>query len=219
MTTWEDLNWWRCGEWDAIQEKLDALEANKIPYNPHRYNIFRAFEETPLDRVKVALLGQDPYPNPAHAMGLAFSVPKDTSRLLSPLPPTIREILKEYVRDLGYPMPTHGDLSPWTEEGVLLWNVIPTCTAWKSKSHDWEEWKILTQEVVNVLQTRGTVFCAIGSCARSFVSDIPSDNCRVLEVGHPSPLNTRKPFEGSRIFSTINHMLTEIGREPIDWML
>lgn len=165
MDNWDQLKFWKSGEWDAIEEKLDELDKSKKLYNPSRDCIFKAFKETPLEKVKVCLMGQDPYPNPRYATGLAFSIPPG----VVPFPPTLQEIINEYKSDLGYPEPRSGDLTEWCKEGVLLWNVIPTCNAWHSMSHDWPEWEVLTREVVKVLSLRGIVFCALGARARKYL--------------------------------------------------
>ena len=219
---WPLLRWWVSGERQVVEERLDDLDARKIPYCPGRQNIYKALTLVPMDKVKVVLLGQDPYPSPAHACGLAFSIPESYSPLISPYPKTLQEIFKEYQSDLGYPLPTDGDLSPWCDRGVLLWNALPTCAAWGSLSHDWPEWRTLTEEIVSELMLRGVVFAAMGRFARGFVKHISADNNRVIETSHPSPRASNAsnlPFRGSRLFSSINDMLREIGHEPIDWRL
>lgn len=234
MDNWDELSWLKSGEYDAVKEKLATLDKDKRTYCPRRDCIFEAFKATPFNKVKVCLMGQDPYPNPRYATGLAFSIPPG----LVPFPPTLQGIIGEYCSDLGYPEPRSGDLTKWCDEGVFLWNVIPTCEAWKSKSHDWPEWEQLTKEIVLRLSRRGVVFCALGAVARKFVQPeteifeggyekityeiIDPDDNRIIEVSHPSPrgrASGHNPFMGSKMFSNINLMLREIGFDPVDWRL
>ena len=221
VNSWEDLKFWDSGEWQVIQEKLDDMDRAKKKYNPKREDLFAALYATPLEKVKVAFFGQDPYPDATYATGLAFSIPKEVKRF----PPTLVTILNEYSSDLHYPLPLNGDLSSWASEGVLLWNVVPTCSAGLSLSHDWEEWRYLTTEIIEVLRDRGIVFVFIGSRAREYAHLIKGyGNCAVVETAHPSPrahFNKRlkHPFIGSRLFSTINSKLVDLGLDPVNWRL
>lgn len=237
MDSWKELKWWKSGECDVIQEKLNAMDHAKQTYCPHKLNIFKALEATPYNKVKVCLMGQDPYPNPRYATGLAFSIPPG----VVPFPPTLQEIINEYKSDLELPGPRSGCLEAWANRGVLLWNVIPTCYAWKSLSHDWPEWETLTQEIVATLSRRGVVFCALGAKARKYLhpqtevfeggfekivyETIDPDHNRILEFAHPCPRNKinkdkiKNPFYGSKMFTRINTALGEIGHEQIEWKL
>jgi len=215
---WDDLDFWQCGEWQVIEERLaDILKAGGY-ITPLKEDLFNALDATPFDDVKVVLMGQDPYPAQDLATGLAFSIPKGVKKY----PSTLLNILKEYRDDTHHPDPRTGDLSPWADRGVLLWNSIPSCGNGVSSSHAWPEWTLLTKEIVERLSVRGAVFCFLGGRAREygrFVVD-QSKN-RIIETSHPSPMGKfgRLPFLGSRIFTTINVKLRELGKEPIDWRL
>jgi uracil-DNA glycosylase len=222
METWEDLTYWRSGEWQVIEERLDDLEKANEFYCPRREHLFRALDETPLKEVKVLFMGQDPYPTRT-ASGLAFDVPAG-----APLPPTLVNIFDEYESDLHYPRPQNGELITWAKQGVLLWNAVPSCLLGTGWSHNWPEWKVLTAEIIEVLREKGIVFVFIGHKARSFasmVNDYP--NCKVIEVNHPSPraqMTAKQKasgngFKGSRLFTRINESLTELGLSPIEWRL
>jgi uracil-DNA glycosylase len=213
MKTWDDLEYWRSKEWETVQERLEDLYQKGFDINPKREHIFTSLDLTSFDRTRVAIIGQDPYPNRMLSTGLAFSIPRGCSKR----PPTLDNIFKEYVDDLGYPYPTSGDLTPWTKEGVLLWNAIPTCLDGCSKSHDWWEWTTLTQEIVRVLSARSDVVLVfLGQVARRYSPQTKMS----LEYSHPSPRGAYagwSPFMGSRMFSTINDLLAPKGH--IDWKL
>lgn len=214
--SWDDLSFWESGEWQVVEEKLK--EGGK--YNPSKKKLFRALELTPFNETKVMICGQDPYPDGSLATGVAFSVPDE-----SKIPPTLKMIFDEYESDLHYPRPNSGNLEAWAADGVLLWNVVPSCASGHSLSHDWDEWTYLTKEIIEVLRAKGIVFAFIGSRARSYanlLNDAP--NCRVIETAHPSPRahmnkNLKHPFTGSRLFSNINSKLVEIGHDPVNWRL
>jgi uracil-DNA glycosylase len=165
-------------------------------------------------------VGQDPYPAHKFATGLAFSIPSKYGR--SDFPGTLRQIFSEYQSDLGYPLPRHGDLTRWTEQGVLLWNAIPSCTDGDSLSHDWPEYGSLNREVFRRLSEKGVVFALLGSVARRYANDVDLRNNKIILTSHPSPrgsLNAKMPFRGSRLFSTINGYLNQLGLDPINWRL
>jgi len=218
--TWDELAFWQLGDWQAVQERLDDLDEHNLSYNPDRSNLFAALDAVEFESVRVCILGQDPYPIKRYATGIAFSIPKDAPYF----PPTLENIFREYRDDLHYLMPTSGCLTKWCEQGVLLWNVIPTTLTGKSMTHDWVEWEFLTKEIIERLsEETNIVFVALGRVARDrlkYIKDIP--NNRVIELSHPSPLASGKsshPFFGSRMFSTINMKLKEIHFDPIDWRL
>jgi len=219
IETWEDMRYWETGEWQVVEERLRDITKARKTYNPGKKNLFKALDLTPFSDCRVMFVGQDPYPDSAYATGLAFSVPEDTS----PLPPTLRTIFDEYESDLHYPRPTTGDLTPWAREGVLLWNAIPSCLAGHSLSHDWDEWRWLTGEIIENLREKGTVFVFFGSFARGYASLVNTvDNCVTIETAHPSPrasLKAKTPFLGSRLFSRINDGLNTLGSEVINWRL
>lgn len=214
------LNFWQSGEWQVCNENLKALEKAGITYNPGRRYLFEALRRTPPGDVRVAILGQDPYPDERYATGLAFSIPGHFDN--TQFPPTLQTIFREYTRDLGLSFPSHGDLSQWAAQGVLLWNAIPTCRNGRSLSHDWDEYTWLTREVVSRLSEKGVVFCFLGAVARKYLEYVDLTKNEVIITSHPSPRGSRfskTPFEGSRLFSTINDKLNAQGLEPIDWRL
>jgi len=220
MNPWK-LNYWQSGEYQAAREKMDDDQAKGYRINPDRSVMFRALSLTPEDKVKVAIIGQDPYPNREHATGVAFSIPSTIPP--REFPPTLRMFLQEYCDDLGYSMPSSGNLESWCRQGVLLWNAIPSLREGQSLSHDWlgHEWDNLTSEIIQRLRTRGVVFAFLGSIARRFTPAV-AEPSEVIITSHPSPrgsLNSKRPFVGSRLFSTINAKLVELGLEPIDWRL
>lgn len=213
------LQFFKSGEWQAIQERLAEMRKLGIPHHPRKENMFAALDELDPGQVKVVILGQDPYPTPSHATGVAFSIPSDI--LQKDFPPTLKIILQEYVDDLGFPYPTDGDLTPWIDQGVLLLNAVPVVSARLPSVKLWDEWKYIIWEILTVLQDQPVVIAALGGVAKSLLRPSDYDNFKIIEVGHPSPrgLNAKTPFAGSRIFSTINTKLREMKQEPIDWRL
>jgi len=219
IKTWEDLNYWQTGEFQVIEERHRDLDIAGITYCPRREDLFNALYETPFDKCKVMIIGQDPYPSAEHSMGLAFSVPKH----VKVLPDSLRIIFDEYESDLHYERPMNGDLHDWATEGVLLWNAIPSCVSGRSLSHNYPEWRLLTEEIIFNLREKGIVFVFVGSHAKRYVQFVKDwSNCRFLCVDHPSPRASPKgkhPFKGSRIFSSTNSLLSDIGLEHVDWKL
>ena len=219
--TWDDLEFWKSKHWEQVQDYLDSYDKDKIAYNPARENIFKALDLVDLEDVRVCVIGQDPYPNPNHATGVAFSIPSGIKE--HEYPPTITNIFKGYMHDLSYPKPTTGNLEAWSKQGVLLWNCTPTCLSNKPMSHkNWEEWHSLTKEIVEVLQERCIVFILLGVRARSYSTYINLSNSDVIETSHPSPLGNVKgkiPFVTARVFSTCNGYLVKQGLAAVDWKL
>jgi uracil-DNA glycosylase len=219
IQTWDDLNYWSTGEWQVIQERLDDYDKSGVRYNPKRELLFAALDACPYSSVRVCILGQDPYPVHSMATGLAFSVPPGEKDF----PPTLQNILKELKDDLGLDTgtPDTGDLTPWAEQGVLLWNAFPSCEAGKPGSHHWDEWKLLTEEIIKACSDKGIVFGFLGRKAYDFKKFIDEDANSIVFANHPSPLavnrTTPHPFLGSRFFTTINSKLVEMKLEPIDW--
>jgi uracil-DNA glycosylase len=208
-----DLKYFETGEYQVVEERLKDLGT----YVPGKRNLFAALRACPYERTKVVFLGQDPYPNPKVATGLAFSIPKESTSF----PPTLTNILKEYKEDLHYPSPLTGDLSKWSKEGVLLWNVIPSTSLFKSLDHYWEEWFPLTEEILNKLVGRDIIFVFFGSVAQGFIKYLPPWE-EIIPVSHPSPrasLKAKNPFFGSRIFTKINSILVSNNKPAIDWRL
>jgi uracil-DNA glycosylase len=217
--TWDDLKFWDSGEWQVIEEKLHDLKKAGVVVNPTRANLFSALKQTKFETCRVGIIGQDPYPDPRYATGLAFSIPETESVY----PPTLCNIFTEYGIDLSYPTPPNGSLVKWAKQGVLLWNAIPTCEAFKAASHrDWTEWNFLTKEIVEELSKKGAVIALLGNIAKEFEQYVDKDHSKVLLTSHPSPrgiLTSKHPFMGSRFFSTINGYLCDLGKEPINWRL
>ncbi len=234
IDTWEDLDFWRSKEWEDVQTRLDRLDMERTFYCPGRSNLFASLDLTPFEQVKVAIIGQDPYPNPQYSTGLAFSTPKDCiNRKEYPFPPTLVNIFKELHNDLHYEyfdkegkksiFPKSGNLEPWVEQGVLLWNAIPTCLQFLSLSHlHWQEWRSLTIEVITRLNRKGICFVLCGGIARELTEFVNEDYSDLIEVSHPSPrgfCSGEHPFSGSRVFSRVNAFLAKDKLDPIDWKL
>ena len=178
--------------------------------------IFAAFDATPFDRVKVVVLGQDPYHGPGQAHGLCFSVQPDV-----PVPPSLLNMYKEIERDLGLPRPDHGYLMPWARQGVLLLNAVLTVEQGKAGAHQGRGWEEFTDHVVEVLdrEREGLVFMLWGSYAQKKGRIVDARRHRVLRTTHPSPLSAHRGFLGSGHFSAANDYLKRRGEAPIDWSL
>lgn len=183
---------------------------------PPARNIFAAFDATPFDRVKVVVLGQDPYHGPGQAHGLCFSVQPDV-----PVPPSLLNMYKEIERDLGLPRPDHGYLMPWARQGVLLLNAVLTVEQGKAGAHQGRGWEEFTDHVVEVLdrEREGLVFMLWGSYAQKKGRIVDARRHRVLRTTHPSPLSAHRGFLGSGHFSAANDYLQRRGAAPIDWSL
>ncbi len=182
---------------------------------PPGSKIFSAFDHTPFDRVKVVILGQDPYHEPGQAMGLCFSVPQG----IQP-PPSLINIIKEINSDLGTQIPTtSGDLTGWAEQGVLLLNATLTVRAHQAGSHQRHGWEQFTDAAIDALshQRTGLVFLLWGSYAIAKRSLIDSSKHFVLTAPHPSPLSAYRGFFGCHHFSRTNTLLQQQGQSPIDW--
>lgn len=192
----------------------ERLHESVVQYNPSYAHLFDCLRHVALAEVRVAVVGQDPYPNAEHACGIAFAVPNSVTRL----PPSLVNLYKEYSADLNYPTPQNGDLSPWMKQGVLLWNVYPSCYTGRPASNHWEEWTYLTKEIVEKLDEQGkTVFVFLGRVAGHYASYVK--HCPYIVTSHPSPLGANKGFLGSRIFSRTNFYLRSIGQQEINWRL
>ena len=188
--------------------------AGKIIYPPGS-QIFRAFDLTPVDKVKVVILGQDPYHGPGQAHGLSFSVPSGV-----PAPPSLKNIFKEIESDLGVKMSGYPDLEKWARQGVLLLNAVLTVRCAEAASHSRIGWQEFTDAVIKYISDNceGVVFMLWGNFARTKAELIDRSRHVVLEAAHPSPL-ARGAFFGCRHFSRANQALVSFGRTPIDWRL
>ena len=186
--------------------------AGRVIYPPGSL-IFNAYELTPFDKVKVVILGQDPYHNPNEAMGLSFSVPKNVR-----VPPSLQNIYKELVDDTGVPMPTHGNLTSWAEQGVFLLNAMLTVEKNKAASHQQIGWQFFTDATIKALSDKreNLVFMLWGNFAKRKMELIDNKKHLILEAAHPSPL-ARNAFAGCKHFSKANVYLKQEGIKPIEW--
>ncbi len=193
---------------------VQEIRKGKKIYPPGKL-IFNAFNSVPFPDVKIVILGQDPYHNPGEAMGLSFSVPKGVR-----IPPSLQNIYKEMQRDIGFTPPNHGDLTPWTRQGVLLLNAMLTVEHRKAGSHRKIGWQQFTDAVIQKLsdQRDGLIFMLWGNFAKSKKPLINELKHHVLEAVHPSPL-AGNAFQGSSHFSRANQILQQQGLPPIDWSL
>ncbi len=191
-------------------------EKRKYPVYPPGKAIFRAFALTPFDQVRAVILGQDPYHGPGQAHGLCFSVPRGV-----PVPPSLKNIFVELNRDLGVPIPDSGDLTPWTQQGVLLLNTVLTVRARKAHSHAGKGWETFTDRVIEELNARrdGLVFLLWGRPAGAKAAMIDRRKHLVLTAPHPSPYSADRGFFGCAHFSRANAYLQKKGEQPIDWRL
>lgn len=197
-----------------VQELHRQKQAGEVIFPPGG-QIFKAFELCPLDKVKVIILGQDPYHGYGQAMGLSFSVPQGVEA-----PPSLKNIFKEIESDLGIRMSGSPDLRPWAEQGVLLLNSVLTVRAGQPASHSRIGWQTFTDAVIKTISDRceGVVFLLWGNYARSKAVLVDKSRHHVLEAPHPSPL-ARGAFFGCRHFSATNEILAAEGKSPIDWKL
>jgi uracil-DNA glycosylase len=180
---------------------------------PAARNIFNAFNLCPFDKVKVVIIGQDPYHEPGQAMGLCFSVPDGIA-----IPPSLVNIYREIESDLGRPSSTHGDLTHWATNGVLLLNSTLTVQAHLAASHAGRGWEQFTDAVINALrQKNNIVYMLWGSYAQKKAALVDEKNNLVLKSVHPSPLSAYRGFFGCKHFSRANEYLQNHGMEPIDW--
>ncbi len=191
-------------------------EKQKYTIFPPGNLIFNAFNTTPLHRVKVVILGQDPYHGPGQAHGLCFSVPVGTD-----IPPSLRNIFKELHSDLSFQIPNHGNLEKWAREGVLLINATLTVRMSQAGSHQGKGWEIFTDAAIRAISTHSSsvVFLLWGNYAIAKESLIDHKKHLVLKAPHPSPLSASRGFLGCRHFSKTNEYLEKNGREPIDWQI
>lgn len=192
------------------KEKADG----QVIYPPGS-QIFRAFDLTPVEQVKVVILGQDPYHGPGQAHGLSFSVPAGV-----PAPPSLKNIFREIETDLGVRMSGYPDLEKWARQGVLLLNAVLTVRGGEAASHSKIGWQEFTDAVIKYISDNceGVVFMLWGNFARTKAELIDHSRHVVLEAAHPSPL-ARGAFFGCRHFSRANEALASFGRTPIDWRL
>lgn len=198
----------------AMGDFLRAEVAAGRRYLPEGGNVLRAFT-SPFERVRVLIVGQDPYPTPGHPIGLSFAVERD----VRPVPRSLQNIYKELDADLGIPPVAHGDLTAWADQGVLLLNRVLTVQAGASGSHRGKGWEEVTQTAIEALVARGTPLVAIlwGRDAGTLRPMLGST--QIIASAHPSPLSASSGFFGSKPFSRANELLTAAGADPVDWRL
>jgi uracil-DNA glycosylase len=199
-------------------ESFVAAERTKHEVFPPADEVFAAFEHTPFDRVRVLLLGQDPYHDNNQAHGLCFSVRPGIA-----LPPSLRNIFKELSADVGVATPENGSLTKWADRGVMLLNAVLTVRAHEANSHRKKGWETFTDRVIEVLAAREDplVFMLWGKPAQQKIPLIEKHAGRheIILSAHPSPLSAKAGFFGSKPFSKVNDALQRWGKPPIDWSL
>lgn len=210
---WSDLDFWKSETWKTIQVKLYHEQIC-----PTIDKVFRAFTLTPLQKVKAVIIGTDPYPHGA-ATGLAFSIPREKYPVSS-FPPTLTNIFRELVEDIGCPFPKYGDLTSWADQGVLLLNTHLTTKPAFPLSHTGWGWSELTDEVLKVVQFNKpkTPFVLWGKQAQQAIPLLGIDS-NLICSSHPSPQTAREGFQGSKPFSRINNFLRKNGNIAINWRL
>lgn len=214
---------WKEILWEEFQSpyfsELKAFlvdEKKKFTIYPAGNLIFNAFQHTPFDQVKVVVLGQDPYHGPGQAHGLCFSVPPGI-----PQPPSLVNIFKELQSDLNIPVPTHGNLEKWADQGVLLINATLTVRAGQAGSHQNKGWETFTNQVIEKISAHknGVVFLLWGRYAQAKEDLIDGEKHLILKAAHPSPFSAYNGFFGCRHFSKTNEYLEKQGLQGIDWKL
>ncbi len=211
---WGGLTFVRDGRAAALAARIDALVTEGRSVLPAAPDLFAAFRLTPQERVRVVILGQDPYPTPGDAHGLAFSVERGT-----PVPRSLANIFREMRDDIGA-APASGNLTGWARQGVLLLNSVLTVEAGAAGSHRRLGWQALTDEAIRAVSSRRepAVFILWGADAQAKRPLIDQARHLVIESVHPSPLSARRGFFGSRPFSRANAFLRERGRGAVEWI-
>lgn len=204
---------------DKLLEISNTLSTKE--FLPSKENIWRALELTPLESIKVVILGQDPYPTPGNAHGLAFSVMPD----VRPIPASLKNIYKELVNDIGFVSPNHGNLEEWAKRGVMLLNTVLTVEAGSPQSHTKIGWEEVTDQIIRSIAAKNTnvIFILWGKSAqvkkKLLGLYLDKNKHRVFESAHPSPLSASKGFFGTKPFSKVNEWLQEMGKEPVNWQI
>ena len=198
-----------------LTQFLKEEQQHHVVYPPNEH-VFEAFSNTPFDKVRVVVLGQDPYHGPNEAHGLSFSVQKGIR-----VPPSLRNIYKELHSDLGITIPSHGNLLEWAQRGVLLLNTVLTVRHKTANSHQKKGWETFTDKAIEELSKHrnNLVFILWGSKAKNKIDLIDQQKHHIIQSAHPSPLAVRYGFFGSRPFSKTNVFLQSIGQKPIDWSI
>ncbi|MFT5822959.1 MAG: uracil-DNA glycosylase [Crocinitomix sp.] len=200
-----------------FKQLVDQVE---LAYNsndvwPKKALIFKAFEQCPIEKIKVVILGQDPYPTPGHAHGLCFSVPES----IRPLAKSLKNIFKEIQSDLEIETPEHGNLERWAKQGVFLLNTVLTVNAFSPNSHKKFGWETFTEKVIETIsaQQTGVIFLLWGAQAQQKSKLIDSSKHHVLTAPHPSPLSAYRGFFGCKHFSKTNELLALQNKTSINW--
>ena len=214
--TWKDIieNEKQKDYYKKLEKEIDERYENSIVF-PEKQNIFKAFTLTPIENLKVVILGQDPYHGFGQAQGLSFSTPKEIKN-----PPSMVNILKEINDDLGRKsFCEDGDLTPWAKDGVLLLNTILTVEESKPKSHHKLGWEIFTDNIIKYISDNsdGVVFLLWGSPAISKSKLIDTQKHHILSAPHPSPLSSYRGFFTCKHFSKTNEILKKLGKKEINW--
>lgn len=199
-----------------ITDHIKTERAQGKTIYPPGPQIFNAFQQTPVEDVKVVILGQDPYHGPGQAMGLSFSVPGGV-----PQPPSLINIFKELNDDVGVPLPNHGDLTKWARQGVMLLNASLTVRAGEPMSHSKIGWHVFTNCIISKISEirENVVFLLWGKFAQEKTGLIDLKKHHVLKAAHPSPLSAHTGFFGCKHFSKTNTWLMEHGLDPINWAI
>ena len=199
-----------------FEELVDFVKAEYAAGTvyPAGGNIFRAFDKCPFDKIKVVVIGQDPYHGPGQANGLCFSVGRGVQ-----FPPSLQNIFKEVQSDIGTPIPESGELDRWAEQGVLLLNAVLTVRAHQAASHAGHGWERFTDAVVRAIAERKehVVYMLWGSYAQKKGAIANPNNNLILKAVHPSPLSAYRGFFGCKHFSEANRYLESVGKTPIEW--
>lgn len=215
--SWKEalMDEFNAGYFATLKEFL-LEEKKKHTLYPPGSKIFNAFDHTPLNRVRVVILGQDPYHGRGQAHGLCFSVPAGIEK-----PPSLVNIFKELQSDLGIPVPNHGNLENWARQGVLLLNATLTVRANQAGSHQGKGWEQFTDAVIRKISENcsGVVFLLWGRYAQAKESLIDTNKHYILKAAHPSPLSAYNGFFGCSHFSKTNELLVKQGLQPIDWRI
>lgn len=207
----------RADFFQQLMARIDAERAAGKAIYPPASEVFNAFTLTPLDNVKVVILGQDPYHGPGQAHGLCFSVQSGVKT-----PPSLVNIYKELAQDIeGFHVPEHGNLTAWAEQGVLLLNTVLTVEQGKAHSHAKWGWETFTDAVIKSVNDtqHGVVFLLWGSHAQKKGQSIDTQKHYVLSAPHPSPLSAHRGFLGCRHFSQTNTLLSQQGKTPVNWQV
>lgn len=219
-SSWQEILYkeWKKPYLDKLAKTI-AKERKKGAVYPPQDKVFAAFDFVPYDKVKVVIMGQDPYHGPNQAHGLSFSVLKGVKP-----PPSLKNIFKEMEADLGIPPSNHGCLTKWANQGVLLLNASLTVAQGKPQSHSGLGWETFTDAVIEALVARRhpVIFVLWGKVAQKKCQKILGQTTErhfVFKSSHPSPFSAHESFLGCRHFSKINDVLKQIGKEPIDWGL